>query len=539
MMGSILGSVSPRDRRVRGLSVGMLLVCTMILTPPFRGTPASASFPGENGRIAFVLEQNGFGDIYTMDPDGANRQRLSTIATYDDRNPAFSPDGTKIAFESNRDGNLEIYVMKSNGFGVTRLTNSPGSDTDPSWSPDGSTIVFSSQRDPNAELYTVPAGGGTNTRLTNTPDGEHSPAWSPDGSKIVYENNGPDGIQIYSIPAAGGTPTRLTQDDTGGRSPNWTSDGLIIFNRALEIWVMEANGAGARLLAAHGRIGLAAAAPDGAGYIFSSDASDGSNDDIWMVPSGGGAPQRLTTDPLDELEPDWGTLGPPGPDLVVSQTGPSDPVEMNTNYPYTITVTNAGPFTATNVTAIHNVEGGANTWYTNAAAFPGACAWNQTNNGPVMRCLIGSLAPGQSVTGTIKVRANYVGTWTGTASVSYNEVGDEATLYNNSVEVETTILKGQTSTTVKVEVLRGGDIVVSGSLTPAQATEHITVTLKDPEGRRSKQVPTSGGGGRYETVFHNRGGRNCSVQAKFLGNHNYWPSRDGKEFSCAGGNRGD
>ena len=536
MMGSVIRFVSPRDRRLRGLLVGMLLVCTTILTPSFRGTPARASFPGENGRIAFVLEQNGFGDIYTMDPDGTDRMRLEGNSAYDDRNPVFSPDGTRIAFESNRDGNLEIYVMYANGIGAFRLTNAAGSDVNPSWSPDGSTIVFSSQRDPNAELYTVPVGGGTNVRLTNTAAGEHAPAWSPDGSTIAYENNGPDGIQIYSIPAAGGTPTRLTQDDTGGRSPNWSSDGSqIVFNRALEMWGMEATGAAPRLLVDHGRIGVAAPAPDGAGIVFSSDAVDGSNDDIWFSPSPGDPPQRLTTDPLDELEPDWGPVGPAGPDLVVSQTGPADPVPVGTNYAYTITITNMGTVTANNVTAVHHLEPDANSWHTHGGFGVQCAVYPDSSYGETIRCPVGSLTPGQSITGTVKARANAVGTWTGTASAAYDQIWVDPTPFNNRQAVETTVMRGQSSMSVKVELNRRDEILISGTLSPAMFKQALTVILKDEIGRRTKIVETTGGGASYEAVFNNRGGRDCLVRAKFLGNSRYEPSMAGKSFSCAGG----
>ena len=81
----------------------------------------------------------------------------------------WSPDGSRILFWSDRDGNLEIYAMNADGSGVTRLTNASGRDYVPRWSPDGSRILFVSDRDSNLEIYVMNADGSGVTRLTNDP----------------------------------------------------------------------------------------------------------------------------------------------------------------------------------------------------------------------------------------------------------------------------------------------------------------------------------------------------------------------------------
>lgn len=99
-------------------------------------TPAASSatspFAG-NGSIAFSSERDGNVEIYVRSADGS--QRRLTNDPGKDRSPTWSPDGTHIAFESERDGNPEIYVMSSDGTAVTRLTNDPGGDGMPAWSP--------------------------------------------------------------------------------------------------------------------------------------------------------------------------------------------------------------------------------------------------------------------------------------------------------------------------------------------------------------------------------------------------------------------
>lgn len=100
-----------------------------------------------------------------------------TNSSADDFDPSWSPDGTRIAFSSNRDGNYEIYVMNTDGSNVQRLTNSPQIDRAPSWSPDSSRIVFQSQRDGNEEIYLMNANGSNVTRLTNNSVADMTPSW--------------------------------------------------------------------------------------------------------------------------------------------------------------------------------------------------------------------------------------------------------------------------------------------------------------------------------------------------------------------------
>ena len=89
-----------------------------------------------------------------------------------------SPEQTKIAFESNRDGNWEIYVMNADGSEQTNLTNNPAMDTFPSWSPGGKKIAFQSFRDGNWDIYVMNADGSEQTNLTNNPASDGEPSWS-------------------------------------------------------------------------------------------------------------------------------------------------------------------------------------------------------------------------------------------------------------------------------------------------------------------------------------------------------------------------
>src|SRR6266446_9044235 len=95
-----------------------------------------------NGKIAFgSTRDSGNHEIYVMNADGSNQTRITNNSAYDDQ-PRWSPDGTKIAFMTNRNANFEIYSMNADGNGLTRLTNNPAADGFPAWSPDGSKIAF-------------------------------------------------------------------------------------------------------------------------------------------------------------------------------------------------------------------------------------------------------------------------------------------------------------------------------------------------------------------------------------------------------------
>jgi hypothetical protein len=113
-----------------------------------------------------------------MNADGTNQTRL-TNDPFSNADPAFSPDGGKIAFVSTRDGNHEIYVMNADGINQTRLTNDPAYDGDPAFSPDGSMIAFTSFRNfNNSDIYMMNADGTNQTRLTNNPGFDEKPSWA-------------------------------------------------------------------------------------------------------------------------------------------------------------------------------------------------------------------------------------------------------------------------------------------------------------------------------------------------------------------------
>jgi Tol biopolymer transport system component len=180
-----------------------------------------------DGDFDFDASEYNCMEIYVMDADGSNQIRL-TENEAEDYGPTWSPDGEKIAFATNRDGNYEIYVMDADGSDPENLTKNPATDGffAPYWSPDGEKIAFNSDRDGNWEIYVMDADGSNPENLTKSESSDRIPVWSPDGQKIAFKTNRDDGNwEIYVMDADGNNQTRLTNTELQVRILDWQSLG--------------------------------------------------------------------------------------------------------------------------------------------------------------------------------------------------------------------------------------------------------------------------------------------------------------------------
>jgi Tol biopolymer transport system component len=151
-------------------------------------------------------------------------------------NPDWSRDGSKIVFESTRDGKFAIYVIQADGSNLRKLTSGEANDEQPRWSLDGRQIVFISDRDGHLQLYVMDADGSHQRRLTNGEDIDYAPAFSPKGDWVAFMSR-PERASvvhdIYVIRADGTGRTRLTDQSTNDTSPLWSPDGKkILFVRS-------------------------------------------------------------------------------------------------------------------------------------------------------------------------------------------------------------------------------------------------------------------------------------------------------------------
>lgn len=243
------------------------------------------------GKIAFVSKRTGNKEIYLMDYDGHNVQRVTAngsinlnpdfspsgreiiYTSYKMGNPdlyrrdlfsaaesriaahpginitgAWSPDGNRIALSLSRDGNAEIYVISKDGRQMTRLTRTSAINTSPVWSPDGTRIAFLSDRLGKPQIFVMNADGSNVYRLTTSGAYNVSPAWSPKGDRILYCRLHPEGFQIHSITPDGNGDTQLTSEGSN-EHPRWSPDGRFITFSSTRggsqaIYVMRADGSG-------------------------------------------------------------------------------------------------------------------------------------------------------------------------------------------------------------------------------------------------------------------------------------------------------
>ncbi len=300
-------------------------------SPEAPATPTAVAVAEHlQGHIVFYSERDGNPEIYSMNADGNDLQRLTNDPAYDD-SPALSPDGSRIAFLTSRhdpDGaypnfNYEIYIMDSDGKNQRRLTTTDAAENHPAWSPDGHHIAFDADYDGDgyAEIYGMDVESMNVTRLTFNQANDQFADWSPaeasleNGGQIAFTSDRDGGYDIYVMDADGSNQRPLTSDAGWELFPAWSPDGTQIAYFACDvqcrpnrqdIYVMDADGSHRQRLTDRPR-GVdedPAWSPDGQYIVFQSNRDR--NFEIYRMRPDGTEQTRLTNDGGGDYWPSWG-----------------------------------------------------------------------------------------------------------------------------------------------------------------------------------------------------------------------------------------
>jgi Tol biopolymer transport system component len=224
---------------------------------PFGGTVRGVYSP-DGTKVAFHTNYDGDYEVCVENADGTHVRQLTHNSSID-AFPTWSPDGSRIAFESNRDGDFDIYVMNADGSDQTNLTNDlPGYEEAPHWSPDGQRIAFSANMYGNWDVWELQLDSDRFYPLLQTGALEWFDSWSPDGKKFLVESDVGHDFDIYvldtprlgfqwSIP----DPVVLDDDSAAQGFAKWSPDGKQIAfagngDGDWEIYLMNADGTGVR-----------------------------------------------------------------------------------------------------------------------------------------------------------------------------------------------------------------------------------------------------------------------------------------------------
>jgi Tol biopolymer transport system component len=291
--------------------------------PTATSVPAPlVALPGNDLAVMSRANRDAPWQLYAMNSLTGERQRL-TKTTSDELTPRWSPDGRKLLFASYRNGEREVYVMDLaavvQGAGdeaIVNLSRHTAADWQPAWSPDGMRVAFSSYRDGNWEIYAVRADGTDMARLTNDPATDFSPSWSPDGTRLLFMSRRSGDADLFVLDLATSKLTQLTHGKRDEYEPAWSPDGewmafVTQMDDQSDIWVMHADGSEpVNLTQSRYADDFSPAWYCGSDWLlYVSYTSAEGNYGVFRMRRDGTGVTRVTESKVDNLAPDWRSVG--------------------------------------------------------------------------------------------------------------------------------------------------------------------------------------------------------------------------------------
>jgi eukaryotic-like serine/threonine-protein kinase len=290
------------------------------------GQDLDAAVSRDGKRLAFaILKQNA--DLWALPldpssgrPTGPPRELVAT--TREDSRGAWSPDGQRVAFNSDRDGDMNIWVRDLKDGSTRALTHGPGGDYQANWSPDGRSLAFFSSRSGNADIWKVDVASGALTPLTREPSTDVNPFYSPDGRWIAFQSDRSGRLEVWVMGADGSSPRPLTSVGVSGHFLRWSADGKSVVFRC------PCGGKPQTM-----RVGLEGGDPqptaEVAGGAHMSFSPDGSliadvvgHKTVWISPFGGGKPYQVFAFDDPDSRIDYPVWSPDGKELLFDRFRP-------------------------------------------------------------------------------------------------------------------------------------------------------------------------------------------------------------------------
>lgn len=267
--------------------LAVLVSTTIAGNVPGTRTPSTEGAP----ELVFASDRDGNLEIYAMRSNGHQQRRL-TVDPAADVDPTVSQHGL-IAFASDRDGDIDLFAMSADGRVVARLTRLPGDETQPAFSPDGSKLAFAH----GGDVYVMDANGRHVRNVTQNPAEDADPSWAPDGKHLAFSSDRGGSREIFVMALGSKRGVAVTRSGTNS-APDWSPDGSrIAFLHADDVRLVSARGGTESVVAAS--VSAPSFSPDG------TEVAVADGRDVVRISLATGERVNLSFSAAIDAAPDW------------------------------------------------------------------------------------------------------------------------------------------------------------------------------------------------------------------------------------------